>query len=151
MIGYLTQEQSEALLSENIFGHIGCNDGFNTYVYPTNYVYDGKYIYCHSPAGTRVSVMRENKRVCFQVDMVESFVNWKSVMVLGQYEELEDERSRYYAMKAFNDKALQIKISKDLLSSLALEKVLHPNLPHNSRPVIYRISMDEITGRCETE
>ncbi len=150
MIGYLTKEQSETLLSENMFGHIGCNDGFNTYVYPSNYVYDGKYIYCHSLPGAKIAVMRNNKRICFLVEKVIDFTNWKSVMVLGTFEELEDERSRYYALKAFNSKSLQVKISKDVLISMeSAEK--HPDVKvHNSRPVIYRILMDEMNGRYET-
>jgi uncharacterized protein len=151
MIGYLTKEQSEALLAENTFGRIGCNDGFNTYVYPSNYIFDGKFIYCHSLAGARISIMRNNKRVCFQVDAINDVTNWKSVMVLGDYEELNDERNRYYAMKAFNEKSLHIKISKSILPSIASEKGPHPNALLNSRPVIYRISLDEITGRYEKE
>lgn len=151
MIGYLTKEQSETVLLENVFGRIGCNDGYNTYIYPTNYVYDGKYIFCHSLAGSKILVMRGNKRVCFQVDSVKDFTNWKSVMVLGNFAELTDARDRYYAMKAFVSKKLNLKISESVaLSAVAGQSVLQ-KFPGKIKPVIYHISVDEITGRFENE
>ena len=149
MIGWLTNEQIEEVLTKNVFGHIGCNDGFNTYVYPINYVYDGKYIICHSQAGSKTEVMRQNKRVCFQVDEVKNFMHWKSVMVLGAYDELENERERYYAMKAFIDRMLHIKISRpDLLPQPADQKE-HAHGQPIIRPIIYRIIIDEKSGRFE--
>jgi len=34
MIEKLTNAQIEEVLKDNVWGHLGCNDGFNTYVYP---------------------------------------------------------------------------------------------------------------------
>lgn len=147
MIGCLTSEQLEEVLKNNLFGHIGCNDGYNTYVYPVNYVYDGKHIICHSQHGAKTAVMRENKRVCFQVDEVKDFMNWKSVMVLGEYHEIEDERERYIAMKAFLGRMLYIKTSKPVLQSTEGKAEVHAT----SKPVIFRISMEEQSGRYESE
>jgi uncharacterized protein len=150
MIGYLTNEQSETVLSENVFGRIGCNDGYNTYIYPTNYVYDGRYIFCHSLPGSKIHVMRRNKRVCFQVDSIKDFMNWKSVMVLGNYAELTEARDRYYALKAFVSKKLNLKISESVAAATGGQNVLQ-KAPGKIKPVIYRISVDEITGRFEEE
>ncbi len=72
MVGKLTEQQIEDLLKDNVWGHLGCNDGFNTYVYPINYLYDGKYITCHSQKGFKLEVMRQNNRVCLQVDDVKN-------------------------------------------------------------------------------
>ena len=80
MIVKLTEQEIEELLKDNVWGHLGCNDGLNTYVYPLNYLYDGKYITCHSQEGFKVQVMRKNNRVCFQVDEIKNDKNWKSVM-----------------------------------------------------------------------
>ena len=149
MIGYLSREQAEAFIMENIFGHIGCNDGYNTYIFPTNYVYDGKYIYGHSYAGSKIIIMRNNNRVCFQVEEINDPVNWKSVMVQGLYEEIDDERERYYAMKAFNENMFNLKISE---TAAFPENIDHENdlyaLGH-FKPVIYRILLNEVTGRYE--
>lgn len=151
MIGWLTNEQVEEILKNNLFGHIGCNDGYNTYIYPINYVYDGKYIICHSQHGAKTNIMRQNKRVCFQVDEVKDIMNWKSVMVLGEYYEVEDERERYDAMKSFLDKMLHMKINKPGFQSGITEEKAKAHAHTTSKPVIFRISIEERSGRYEEE
>jgi nitroimidazol reductase NimA-like FMN-containing flavoprotein (pyridoxamine 5'-phosphate oxidase superfamily) len=145
MIRELTSEQIEEVLKENVLGRIGCNDGSKTYVVPLNYVYDGKFIIAHSVEGMKIRMMRKNPEVCFEVDEMRSFTNWKSVIVWGQYQELKDERDRYYAMKLFVDRMMHVKIS---------ETAFLPQPPENGapgviRPVVYRIVIKEKTGRYE--
>ena len=147
MVSSLNEQEIEEVLTDNVWGHLGCNDGFNTYVYPTNYIYDGRYILCHSQVGSKVVMMRNNTRICFQVDEVENHKNWRSVMVHGDYQELTDERERYAAMKAFLDRRLFVKISSDHVDPAQLDKQLE--LMKASRPAIYRIVIDEKTGRYE--
>jgi nitroimidazol reductase NimA-like FMN-containing flavoprotein (pyridoxamine 5'-phosphate oxidase superfamily) len=151
MIGKLKDEQIEELLSSFSFGRIGCNDGYNTYIYPLNFVYNGKYLLCHSQIGSKIRVMRENKRVCLQVDQITNETNWKSVMVLGDYQEIENERERYLAMKVLLERKLHTKISEEYF--LKGTKQLHDSLQQslNSRPVIFRIVIEEKTGRYENE
>ncbi len=151
MIGSLNRESALALLQDNTYGRIGCNDGYNTYVYPTNYFFDGKYIYCHALPGSRINVMRRNKRVCFQVELLKDEMNWESIMVMGDFEELDEGRDRYYAMKSFVDRTMHLKISEGLGMPEVTQAWLHLRLPDNLKPVIYRISVDEIVGRYEME
>lgn len=149
MISQLNRQDAELLLLKQVMGRIGCNDGFNTYVYPVNYLFDGKHIVCHSLWGAKIEVMRLNKRVCFLVDEIIDFMNWKSVMVLGEYQEIEEERDRYHAMKAFVDRRLYIKINE---TSIIKDTQHQANLykqEGDGKPVIYRIIPQEITGRYE--
>ena len=150
MIGNLNQQEIEEILKDNVWGHLGCNDGFNTYVYPINYLYDGKYIMCHSQVGSKVLVMRKNTRVCFQVDEVKNHKNWKSVMILGEYQELNDEWERHYAMKAFIDRRLFLKISDGTLPG-ANDENNEVEVMKSSRSAIFRIVIDEKSGRYENE
>ncbi len=151
MIGKLSPEEIEELLKENIYGHLGCNDGFNTYVYPINYVYDGKFVIAHSQTGAKIQVMRDNPRVCLQVDEVENHTNWKSVMIHGEYQELTDERERNYAMKAFVDRRLFLKISEPGITAGITDLETNPQQKNESKPTIYRIVIDEKSGRYENE
>jgi len=149
MIGNLTNEQIKEVLEDNVWGHLGCNDGLNTYVYPLNYLYDGRYITCHSQEGFKVQVMRKNNRVCFQVDEMKNHTNWKSVMVLGEYQEVNDEQECYHAMKAFADRRLFLKKSESALLLRINKQVANMQVKNESRPVIYRILIDEKKGRYE--
>jgi nitroimidazol reductase NimA-like FMN-containing flavoprotein (pyridoxamine 5'-phosphate oxidase superfamily) len=146
MIGTLTNEEIDEVLGRNVLGRIGCNDGKKTYVVPINYVYDGKCIIAHSCEGMKIKMMRKNSDVCFEVDEMENFTHWKSVIAWGEYQELTEERKRYEAMKLFVDRMMHVKISKPAM------------LPHgasfsqpNSRSVIYRLVITEKTGRFEND
>jgi len=149
MIGKLNKEQIEEVLKQNILGRIGCSDGRKTYVVPVNYVYDGKYIIGHSLAGMKIRMMRKNPDVCFEVDEMKSFTNWKSVVIWGSYQELTDERERYLAMKLFVDRMLRLKISETAVPPEITEQRVHPRSPGNIKPIIYRIVITEKTGRFE--
>jgi uncharacterized protein len=149
MIGKLKDEEIEEVLKEHVLGRIGCNDGKKTYVVPVNYVYDGRFIIAHSVAGMKIEMMRKNPQVCFEVDEMKSFTNWKSVIVWGEYQELKDEHSRYYAMKLFVDRMMHMKISETAIPPELSGERVHPRSPGNIRPVVYCIVIEEKTGRFE--
>ncbi len=151
MIGRLNKEEIEEVLTSNVLGRIGCSDGKKLYVVPVNYVYDGKYIIAHSVVGLKITMMRINPEVCFEVDDMKSFTNWKSVIAWGRYQELINERERYTAMKLFVDRMMHMKISETAIPPEISEKRVHPRSPGNIRPVIYRIVVTEKTGRFEKD
>lgn len=151
MIGKLNEDQIEDVLRQNVVGRIGCSDDKKIYVVPVNYVFDDKFIICHSVLGMKIRMMRKNPDVCFEVDEMKSFTNWKSVIVWGTYQELKDERERYYAMKLFVDRMMRMKISETAVLPEMAESRVHPRSPGNIKPVIYRIVITEKTGRFENE
>jgi uncharacterized protein len=153
MLGQLTNDEIEEVLKSNLLGRIGCSNGRKIYVVPVNYVYDGKYILAHSQEGVKIDIMRTNPDVCFEVDEVQNFTNWRSVILWGVYQELHEERSRYYAMKAFAEKMMHVKIS----ITAQLPEVSEANIDNDNfqysktKPVIYRIVINERSGRFERE
>ena len=151
MIGQLKSEEIEEVLRENVVGRIGCNDGEKTYVVPVNYVYDDKFIIAHSVLGMKIKVMRKNPQVCFEVDEMKSFTNWRSVIVWGEYLELSEERDRYYAMKLFVDRMMHMKVSETEIPPATPRKMVQPHSPANIKPIVYRIVIIEKTGRFENE
>lgn len=151
MIGKLNEEQIEEVLTSNILGRIGCNDGKITYVVPVNYVYEGNYIIAHSVVGMKIEMMRKNPEVCFEVDEMKTLTNWKSVIAWGRYEELTDERDRYYAMKIFVDRMMHLKISVTAQPPELTAGRVHPLAQGSVKPVIYRILLQEKTGRYEND
>lgn len=151
MIGSLSYEAAKEVLASNIIGRIGCTDGTKTYVVPVNYVFDGKYIIAHSVLGMKIRMMRKNPKVCFEVDEMKSLTNWKSVIIWGDYQELTEERDRYAAMKLFVDRTMHMKISETALPPEMSGQRLHPRSPGNIKPVVYRIVIEEMTGRYEKD
>jgi uncharacterized protein len=149
MIGRLTFDQIDEVLQSNVLGRIGCCDDTKVYVVPVNYIYDNKYIIAHSVEGMKIRMMRKKPFVCFEVDEMKSFTNWKSVIAWGEYQEFTEERDRYNAMKLFVDRMMHMKISETAMPPEISAERVHPSSPGNIRPVIFRIVITEKTGRYE--
>jgi len=142
VLGKLTGDEIEEVLKGNALGRLGCGNGKKIYVIPTNYVYDGRYIFAHATEGLKIQIMRAHPHVCFEVDEVQNFTNWRSVIAWGIFQELTDERSRIVAMKVFTENMFHLKVSADLHERATFE---------SAKPVIYRIVIAEKTGRFEKE
>ena len=149
MIGTLSFQASKELLSTNVVGRIGCYDGTRTYVVPVQYVFDGKSVFAHSVEGMKIHIMRKNPGVCFEVDEIYNLNNWKSAIVWGQYNELVTEHDRYATIKLFVEHDVKLKISETSLTTATFMERYYPYYPISIRPVIYRILVEEITGRFE--
>lgn len=151
MIGQLTTEQVEDVLRSNILGRIGCRDGDKIYVVPITYLYDGRAIIGHSLEGMKIRLMRKYPQICFEVDEVKSFSNWRSVVAWGEYQELTTERDRYQAMKLFVDRMIHLKISETARPPELNEIRMHPRSAGQMKPVVFRILLTEKTGRFENK
>jgi nitroimidazol reductase NimA-like FMN-containing flavoprotein (pyridoxamine 5'-phosphate oxidase superfamily) len=150
MLGVLTPEQIDELLSKNITGRIGCTDGGKTYVVPVSYAYNGTYLVIHSREGMKVSMMRKNPHICFQVDEIDAPGNWRSVILWGDYEEVTEPKERYYAMKFLVGRLLQQPVSKTAgVQEMSREMEQQHSEPPVIRPVVYKIRIKEKTGRFE--
>lgn len=139
MIRNLNKDECRQFLKENSFGYVGCNDGYNTYIYPTGYFFDEKHIICQSMPGSKIDIMRQNKRVCFQVDSNYGNSDYKTVMILGEYSEINDLTQRYNAIRFFVNKMINLETFHEQETLVKQNKTI--------KPVIYRIIIDEITGK----
>jgi nitroimidazol reductase NimA-like FMN-containing flavoprotein (pyridoxamine 5'-phosphate oxidase superfamily) len=146
MIGVLTRQEINEVLARCIVGRIGCSDGKRVYVVPINYVFDGKSIIAHSLEGMKINMMRKHPEVCFEVDEVTDLSNWRSVILWGIYQELKEERERYAAMKLFVDHMIR---SRHAEAKAVTTNEVHTAKPEKLKPVIYRILLEEVTGRYE--
>ena len=148
-MGILNKEEVEVLLHGQLIGRIGCHAEGKTYVVPVSYAYDGRYIYCHSREGRKISMMRRNSEVCFEVEEMSNMANWRCVIINGKYEELAGEEAK---------KALRI-LSPRIMPSLndiiarradpvtALQGENH----ENNFAITFRIRVEEKSGRFEKE
>ncbi len=147
MQGKLSQKDAKEFLKDNIYGHLGCHASGKTYIVPISYAFDGKSIYCHTHDGLKVDMIRENPVVCFQVDVIDALANWKSVIVHGTVSELIN-KERTKGIKALLARRVPavvtetVKISPDW----PFTDADHIEIPG----IIFRISVEEISGRFET-
>src|SRR5664280_1831320 len=85
-------EIDEFVLSQRV-GRVGCHVGGETYVVPVIFGWDGNCIYVYTTEGKKVDMMRENQRVCFEVDEYLTSGGWRSVIAQGVFEELEGDEA----------------------------------------------------------
>ncbi len=150
MVGNLSEEQMNEVLRNNIIGRIGCYDGERTYVVPISYLFDGENIIAHSQEGMKIHMMRLNPHVCFEVDEMKNFTNWRSVILWGKYEEIKEEKERTQAMEAFVHRMLRLKISETAQTPETSRMRLHPRTG-KLRIIVYRIVIEKMTGRFEDD
>ena len=134
--------QIDHVLRSELVGRIGCHAEGQTYVVPVFYAYDGTYIYGHSSEGKKIGMLRANPQVCFEVDHVESPVDWQSVIVWGRFEELKDEQAKQA------EQLLIQHIKPHLPSALGQSQNADADVA-DQRAVVYRIALSERSGRSE--
>jgi hypothetical protein len=145
MIGRLSPEEIERVLSSQMIGRIGCHAGGRTYVVPVTYAYDGESIYGYTGEGMKLRMMRDNPEVCFEVEQIDDPSRWRSVIAWGSFEEL-------YGQEAAH--ALQILLDRYAVQALG-ETALPPLGPHRRGAIhpdahLYRVRLGEKTGRFES-
>lgn len=150
MLGKLNNDEIDQVLANNITGRIGCTDEEKVYIVPVNYAFNSAYIIAHSQEGMKIDMMRKHPHICFQVDEIISPTNWRSVIIWGNYEEVMDPREKYYAMKFLVSRLSQQHVSETAGVTEMHEELVMPGISTNIvRPVLYRIRIEEKTGRFE--
>jgi len=148
MIGKLTSEEIENLLHQQFIGHLGCQDKDTVYVVPISYAYEGGNIYCHSLEGQKVAMMRNNPKVCFQVDEMKDMANWKSVITWGNFEEIDDEMERRKALHILS--ARRLPISSSITTHLGHTWPFMDEDAKGITGLFFRISLKEKSGKYES-
>ncbi|MCM3904483.1 MAG: pyridoxamine 5'-phosphate oxidase family protein [Pyrinomonadaceae bacterium] len=145
IIREMTAKECYEFLSQTNFGRLGCARDNQPYVIPTYFAYDRKHLYCFSNLGQKINWMRANPLVCIEVDEVVNQLHWKSIVVLGKYQELCDIPSclnlREYALELLQKRAMWWQpayVATEQRGSRALT------------PVFYRIQINQITGHRGT-
>ena len=128
-----------ALLQRQNFGHLGCARDGRPYVVPMHYAYDGKEFFFLTTEGMKTQFIEANPKVCLQVEEVTDSSHWRSVMVIGQAEQLSKSEEMQQAMKLITERnpALTPAISATQLDTWGRAVDI----------AIYRITPEMIDGR----
>src|SRR4051812_28379131 len=97
MTGELNNHEIEEVLENGYIGRIGCRDGNRIYVVPVSYIYEYGRVLCQSYEGYKVALMRKYPDVCFEVEELRSFFEWKTVICWGIFKELTSPEEIAYA------------------------------------------------------
>ena len=127
-------EIDEFVLSQKV-GRVGCHVDGETYVVPVIYGWDTECIYVYTTEGKKVDMMRENPRVCFEIDEYRSDGGWRSVIAHGVFEELVEE-----------DAAQALRVISERVTSNR-ERTDSSERGDGRVPVAFRIRTTDVSGR----
>src|SRR5687767_9889356 len=143
IIHELTPSECEEFLTRATVGRLGCAHHGQPYIVPVSLYFgrEEKCLYGFSTVGKKIEWMRENPRVCVEVDAISDQHQWTTVLVMGRYEELDaspdQRRARQRALELFQEHSRWWIPAGAKLAS---------GVEHES-PVVYRVHISSVSGR----
>jgi len=132
----LSRAEIDEFLSAQRIARLGCHAGGATYVVPLIYAYGEDAVVAVTTEGRKTAMLRENPRVCVEVDEYDSDGrgSWRSVIAYGTYEELSGDA---------------IEPALALLRERFARTAGRPAEPRALGPevVVLRITLEEASGR----
>ena len=139
LIEDMTEQESLDLLSRVGFGRLGCAYKGQPYVVPMYFASSGRILYGFATFGQKIRWMRANPLVCVEAEEFHAHLGWKTVVVLGRYEELSDMPE----WEAEREQAQGLLEVRDWWRGPALMTSMHRG---GSYEVWYRIHIERLTG-----
>ena len=147
MLGILTENEIELILKDSMIGRIGCRDGDEIYIVPVTFIYVNDAAICHSFEGKKLTMMRKNPTVCFEVEQIADFRNWKCIIAKGRFEELNDTADIDMARQQLTEISLKHKTSFTPYSPA--EVSASDNQAPQGISIFFKIHLGRISGRFE--
>jgi nitroimidazol reductase NimA-like FMN-containing flavoprotein (pyridoxamine 5'-phosphate oxidase superfamily) len=142
LIHELTQGECRRVLSLATVARLACSHNDQPYIVPISFAFDpeSSSLFGFSTVGKKVEWMRENPKVCLEVEDISDRFHWQTVVVIGRYHELTD---------APEDAARRQQML-DLLGARSewwFPGAARFEAQQHHAVVIYRIHIDSMTGR----
>ena len=133
----LSLREIDDFLRSRRIARLGCHAGGVTYVVPLIYAYEDGAVVAVTTEGRKTAMLRENPRVCVEVDEYDADGkgSWRSVIAQGTYEELVGEAIEP-ALTLLRERFARA------AGRAAEPRQLGPNV------VVLRINLDEMSGRA---
>ena len=141
VITEMTVEECRAFLASASFGRLACANDNQPYVLPIYFAYEPDFIYVLSTFGQKNEWMRENPKVCLELDDITNQSQWMSVIATGRYQELTEPR---FTAEREHARTLLEKRSLWWLNALGERQLRLGN--HAIAPLFFRIHIDSLSG-----
>jgi hypothetical protein len=142
LIHELSPHECAEVLARNHLGRLACARLDQPYIVPIHFSFDGERncVYALSTVGQKVAWMRENPKVCLEVEEIDDKDHWTTVLVAGWYEEIH-RAAEYADARLRAEQLFQQRREWWLPGTAKLPSREHHEL------VAYRIHIDRLTGR----
>ena len=138
----LNQAECADVLLRSDFGRLACARDAQPYIVPIHFSFDAglRCLYAFSTVGQKIEWMRENPKVCVEVEDIADKDHWTTILVFGRYEEMTDSptdrEARRRAQELFQRRP-----------EWWFPAAAKPSSGEHAGMVLYRIQAERITGR----
>lgn len=135
----LSRAECDALLQRNNVGRLAFTFHDRVDIEPVHYIYSDGWLHGRTSPGTKVATLLHHPWVAFEVDEVQGLFDWQSVIVHGAVH-IPDIDGSPSDRAAYSGTLAHI---RELVP-----EALHQDDPTPARQVLFRIHVDEVTGRA---
>ena len=135
----LTPKECHEILERHQVGRIAFAHKDRVDVQPIHFVADDGWVYGRTAPGTKLEVVARNRWVAFEVDEIEALFTWRSVVVKGGF---------YFLRKDGSDAEVATYENAVRILRRLIPETLTPADPLPDRVILFRIHIDEISGRA---
>lgn len=137
----LSREECIALLDRHQVGRLAFTQRERLDIEPIHYVHLDGWLYGRTQPGTKLEVLLHNRWVAFEVDEVDALFAWRSVVVKGGL----------YLLRPAGSDVEQARYAQGVAAVRRLvPEAFTPADPIPERAVLFRIHVDELSGRAAT-
>jgi nitroimidazol reductase NimA-like FMN-containing flavoprotein (pyridoxamine 5'-phosphate oxidase superfamily) len=142
LIHELTPVECREILSQTNVARLACSHAGQPYIVPVSFDYDRDTdcLFSFSMIGRKVEWMRENPRVCVEVEDVGDRFHWTTIVIFGRYEEVADTEEQ----RAIRHRTLAL---FERRTEWWLPGAAQLTLRQHHAVVVFRIHIESVTGR----
>jgi len=134
----LSRGEVEALLLRNKVGRLGFSFNDRVDIQPIHYLYERGWLYGRTSEGEKISTLKRNPWVAFEVDEVSDLFDWRSVVIHGSFWVMHPRGS---------PRAEELWAKASELVSRIVPGALTENDPVAFRQTLFRIAVSDVRGR----
>src|SRR5687768_4193945 len=137
----LSRDEIEAMLLRNNVGRIAFSFHDRVDVQPIHYVYERGWLYGRTSQGDKLSALKHNQWIAFEVDEVTGVFDWRSIVIHGSFWILHPRGS---------PRAEELWAKAAELVGRIVPGVLTEDDPVGFRQTLFRIAVADVRGREAT-
>lgn len=147
----IARDEYIKILNNNYMARLAYIANNTPYIVPITYYYSEKenIIISYSNEGHKINAMRLNQSVSVQIDEIESLDRWKTLLLIGEFEELNGSEAKMY-LHTFAQNVKKILAQNEAKNPEVINSFSN-KVNSGTIPIIYRIKIQEVFGRKKTK
>ena len=134
----LSREEIEAMLLRNRVGRLAFSLHDRVDIQPIHYIYESGWLYGRTSEGDKISILKHNQWVAFEIDEVTDLFDWRSIVIHGSFWIMHPRGS---------PRAEELWVKATELVSKIVPGALSERDPVAFRQTLFRIAVSDVRGR----